>query len=128
MTEKFATFLAVGAAAAALNIVARIVFELAVPFDAAVVLAYLVGMTAAFFLNKFFVFGRSSAPVAVQYGRFCVVNAFALAQVWLVSVGLERLLFPAIGLTWHSQLLAHVIGVATPVVSSYIGHRDYSFR
>ena len=59
--------------------------------------------------------------------RFAIVNVFALAQVWLVSVGLARLAFPAIGFAWHAEDIAHLIGVAIPAVTSYFGHRHFSF-
>ena len=53
-------------------------------------LAYLVGMTIAYLLNRLFVFERSGRAVADEYVRFGIVNLVALAQVWIVSVGLAR--------------------------------------
>src|SRR5215468_4396604 len=93
----------------------------------AVLAAYLIGMITAFVLSRRFVFEPSSAPVAIQLQRFTVVNIAALAQVWLVSVGLARLVFPGIGFNWHNETLAHLIGVASPVITSYFAHRTYSF-
>ena len=54
-------------------------------------------------------------------------EAAAVAQVWIVSVGLTRFIFPAIGLAWHAETVAHVIGVAVPVFTSYLGHKHFSF-
>jgi putative flippase GtrA len=51
----------------------------------------------------------------------------ALVQVWVVSVGLARLVFPAVGFTWHADDIAHLIGVTIPAVTSYFGHRHFSF-
>lgn len=126
--ERFMRFLLVGALAASLNVAARWLLDLTMPYEAAVALAYLVGMIAAFVMSKRFVFERSGAPVAVQFVRFAAVNAVAFVQVWLVSVGLARLAFPAAGFVWHADTLAHLIGVASPIVTSYIGHRFFSFR
>ena len=56
-----------------------------------------------------------------------IINLVALAQVWVVSVGLARLLFPAIGFGWHAETVAHVTGVAVPVFTSYFGHKHFSF-
>ena len=63
-----------------------------------------------------------------QLTRFALVNAIAFVQVWLVSVGLARLLFPAIGFTWQAEIVAHAIGVASPAVTSYFLHQHFSFR
>jgi putative flippase GtrA len=59
--------------------------------------------------------------------RFALVNIAAIAQVWIVSVGLARFVFPAAGFTWHAETVAHVIGVAVPVFTSYVGHKRFSF-
>jgi putative flippase GtrA len=70
---------------------------------------------------------RPAVAVASEYTRFALVNLAAVAQVWIVSVGLARLAFPAIGFTWHAETVAHVIGVAIPVFTSYLGHKHFSF-
>ena len=126
-TRRFAAFLMTGGLAAAVNVASRIVFDLVVPYEAAVAVAYLVGMTTAFLLARLFVFEGSGRSLHVEYGRFALVNVAALVQVLLVSVGLAKLLFPAIGLTWNADLIAHVIGVMSPVVASYQGHKRFSF-
>ncbi len=126
--QRFLRFLLVGGLAAGLNVAARWFLDFALAYEVAVALAYLVGMIAAFAMSRRFVFERSEAPLPVQFGRFAVVNMLAFAQVWLVSVGLARLLFPAVGFAWHSDTLAHLIGVASPIVTSYLGHRHFSFR
>jgi putative flippase GtrA len=84
-------------------------------------------MTTAYLLNRHFVFAASGRGVASEYTRFALVNLAAVAQVWIVSVGLARLVFPAIGFTWHAETVAHVIGVAIPVFTSYLGHKHFSF-
>ena len=62
-----------------------------------------------------------------EFGRFALVNALAFVQVWLVSVGLARLVFPALGFTRHADTVAHVLGVASPVAVSYLLHKRFSF-
>ena len=84
-------------------------------------------MTTAYLLNKGFVFASSGRGVASEYTRFALVNLAAVAQVWIVSVGLARLVFPAISFTWHAETVAHVIGVTIPVFTSYLGHKHFSF-
>src|SRR5947209_14023526 len=91
---RFLSFLVVGGLAAAVNIVSRMVFNQVTVYEAAIVLAYLCGMTTAYLLNRTFVFEPSGRPRTHEYIRFALVNLAAVAQVWLVSVGLYRLLFP----------------------------------
>jgi putative flippase GtrA len=84
-------------------------------------------MTVAYLLNKQLVFDASGRGVTTEYLRFALVNLFAVAQVWIVSVGLARLLFPAIGFAWRAETVGHVIGVMVPVFTSYLGHQHFSF-
>ena len=116
-----------GGLAAALNIASRVVFDRVMPYEAAVAVAYLVGMTTAFFLARLFVFEASGRSLHVEYGRFALVNVAALLQVMVVSVGLAKLVFPVVGFTWNAALIAHVIGVLSPVLVSYQGHKRFSF-
>lgn len=125
--RRFVLFVLAGGVAAAVNILSRIVFNWAVPYEVAIVLAYVCGMITAYLLNKYFVFEASGRAVTSESLRFALVNLAAVAQVWVVSVGLARLVFPAIGITWRADTVAHVIGVAVPVFTSYLGHKHFSF-
>ena len=127
MTRRFALFVVAGGIAALVNIASRLALNLVMPYEVAIVVAYVCGMTTAYALNKLFVFERSGRAVTDEYVRFTLVNLVAVAQVWLVSVGLARLLFPAVGFTWHAETVAHVIGVIVPVFTSYLGHKHFSF-
>ena len=126
--NQFFRFAVTGGIAALVNLVARRLLNLAMSFELAVALAYLFGMLTAYLLARLFVFQASGRGVRSELYRFTLVNLVALAQVWLVSVGLAEWLFPAIGFTWHAYDIAHLIGVASPIVTSYLGHRHYSFR
>ena len=125
--KRFALFLFAGGAAALVNILSRMAFNWLMPYEVAIVVAYLCGMTTAYLLNKRFVFASSGRGVASEYTRFALVNLAAVAQVWVVSVGLARLVFPAISFIWHAETVAHVIGVTIPVFTSYMGHKHFSF-
>jgi putative flippase GtrA len=125
--RRFALFLAAGGSAAGVNILSRIAINALVPYEIAIIPAYLLGMTTAYILNRVFVFLSTDRQITAEYARFVVVNLVAIAQVWCVSVGLARLLFPAIGFTWHADTVAHIIGVASPVYTSYLGHKHFSF-
>lgn len=124
--REFLLFAGVGGFAAAVNFVARIALERATSFEVAVVIAYLLGMSVAFVLNRWLVFEATGAWHA-QYVRFALVNLVALAQVFAVSVGLVRFAFPAIGFGWHAEEVGHLIGLLSPILTSYWGHKHFSF-
>jgi putative flippase GtrA len=123
-----ARFVVTGGIAALVNLGSRIVFSLALPYVAAVPLAYVVGMVVAFLLARRFVFTPGQDGPWREFGRFAAVNVVALLQVWAVSVGLAEWLFPRIGFAWHAETVAHLIGVASPVVTSYFMHKHFTFR
>jgi putative flippase GtrA len=127
MRREFVSFLVTGGIAALVNLGARLVFNRVMPFEIAVIVAYLFGMTTAYVLARNFVFERSGRAVHDEYLRFTLVNLVAVSQVWIVSVGLADFVFPRLDFAWHSYTVAHVIGVAIPVFTSYIGHKRLSF-
>ncbi len=125
--NRFARFLLVGGFAAGVNIASRFLFSMAMPYGWAVLAAYLCGMVTAWALSRAFVFEASGAGWGRELLRFGLVNLVAAAQVWITAVGLKDHVFPALGFTWHPEAVAHVIGVALPVFTSYLGHKHFSF-
>jgi putative flippase GtrA len=117
----------VGAFAAVVNILSRAVFNIYLSYETSIVLAYLCGMTTAYVLNRAFVFNAVEVGVLASYFRFALINILALVQVILVSVGLADYVFPALKFSWHAETVAHVCGVAIPTVTSYLGHKYFSF-
>jgi putative flippase GtrA len=126
--RQFALFLVSGGLAAAMNWGSRFLFSRFMPFEAAVVAAFLVGLLTGFVLMRVFVFDAAGRPVLGQAGRYLVVNAAALAQTLVVSVVLARWALPAIGVHEHAEAMGHLVGVLFPVVTSYFAHRVYTFR
>lgn len=125
--RRFVRFIAMGGIAAGANIGARWLLSFAMTFEVAVALSYLVGMITAFVLMRLLVFAPSDRPVSTQFLRFTMVNALSFTQVWMVSVGLVRIVFPAVGFAWHDETVGHIIGVLSPVVTSYLLHQQFSF-
>lgn len=125
--RRFVLFVLAGGIAALVNILSRIALNWIMPYEVAIVIAYLCGMTTAYLLNRAFVFEASGRAVASEYTRFALVNLAAVLQVWVVSVSLARLVFPAVGFAWQAETVAHVIGVIFPVFTSYLGHKHFSF-
>lgn len=126
--QRFALFLAAGAIAAAANYGSRFGFSLWFSYPVAIVLAYIVGMTVAFALMRQYVFEGGGKPLAPQIVRFGAVNMLAVAQTLVVSLLLARWLLPAAGVTAHAEAIAHAVGVAVPVVTSYFGHKMATFK
>jgi putative flippase GtrA len=130
ISRTFASFVVCGGIAACVNLGTRWCFSLFLPYPVAITLAYMMGMLSGFLLFKLVVF-RSRGPetkVLRESWRFVVVNALALLQTLAVSIFLAEWFFPAIGFTFHGHDIAHVIGVAVPVISSYFFHKNYTFQ
>ncbi len=128
MSRQFVRFLAVGGFAALVNIATRIAFDWLMPYEMAIVLAYVTGLAIAFLLNRRHVFPDAGDGRGAQLLRFTLVNLVALAQVWAVSVGLLHFVLPRLGFVSYAETVAHVIGVASPVLTSYLGHKHFTFR
>ncbi|MCZ7854072.1 GtrA family protein [Agrobacterium salinitolerans] len=111
ISSPFVRFVLSGGIAAGVNVLSRAALSTITSYSAAIVIAYLIGMTTAYGLMKLFVFEESGRRPEAEYLRFGLVNMVALAQVWLVSVGLARWLFPLVGFGFHPEAVAHVIGV-----------------
>ncbi|CAK6697341.1 GtrA family protein [Synechococcus sp. CBW1107] len=126
--REFLLFLITGGVAALVNLVSRVGFSQLLRFELAVLLAYGVGMLTAYVLARKFVFLQSRTSVRRSFAAFALVNLFAVLQTWLVSVGLRNWLLPLLGIVVLRDLIAHGIGVAVPVLSSYFGHKHISFR
>lgn len=128
MSRQFLVFLLTGGLAAAVNFGSRIVYNQWCDFSTAVILAYLTGMITAFVLARMFVFKQSSQSMHRSALYFTLVNLVAVLQTWLISMGLALYLLPMLGVTHFTREIAHAIGVAAPVFTSYLGHKRWSFR
>ena len=125
---QFVKFVAAAGASVPVNLAARVLFSRAVPYEVAVLLSHVVGMLTAYSLTRLFVFAASGRSVPSELGRFALVNLVSAALTWVVSVGLLRLVFPRVGFETQPELVAHVVGLGVASVSSFIGHRQFSFR
>ena len=128
LSRQFLGFVLTGGIAAAVNFGSRILYNQWMDFSPAVVLAYLTGMVTAFILAKVFVFTRSRQSLQRSASFFVLVNLVAVAQTWLISMGLAFYLLPKLGVGQYVLEIAHAVGVAVPVFTSYLGHKRWSFR
>jgi putative flippase GtrA len=121
-------FLLTGGTAAIVNFGSRILYDQWVSFSSAVILAYITGMVTAFILAKIFVFSESQQSLHRSALFFCIVNALAVTQTWVISMVLAYYFLPYLGMTMYVQELAHLVGIIVPVFTSYLGHKHWSFR
>ncbi|MCB0272965.1 MAG: GtrA family protein [Bdellovibrionales bacterium] len=128
LSKEFLLFTAAGAIAALVNFVSRIGFNQYVNFSLSIVLAYLCGMITAFVLMKVFVFTSSSNKISKSALYFILINVLAVLQTWIISVGLAYYVLPKLGVAHFILEISHGIGVAVPVISSFIGHKYWTFR
>ena len=128
LNPELVRFVLSGGAAAAANVVSRILFSQVMPYSPAIILSYGVGMLTAYLLMRRFVFSASGRRTRDEAWRFALVNAVAAAQVWAVSLLLARWLLPALGWSWQAETLAHMAGVGSTVLTSYAMHKAFTFR
>jgi putative flippase GtrA len=126
--SRFLRFLLVGGFAAVVNIGSRIVLSHWLPYPVAICAAFVVALSTAFVLNRSFVFAQGADAVHVQAMWFTLVNLAALAQTLVVSLLLARYLLPMAGIVRGAETIAHAVGVAVPIFTSYLGHKRLSFR
>jgi putative flippase GtrA len=122
-------FLVVGGIAAAANFGSRFLFSQVTGFGVAVVLAFFVGLTTAFLLNRVFVFVDERATSwHIEAARFTIVNLLGLGLTLGVSLALLQILRPAMNGIGPAEALSHFAGIAATVVTSYFAHKYWTFH
>ena len=124
---QFVGFLLVGVVSTGCNLASRYVFEWVSNYEIALIGANTVGVLSAFFLNRWWVFKTARQPVLAALARFTLVNLAGIAVSWVAAVLMYRQLFPALGMQWHPDLVAHALGIAVPVLPNYLAHRHWTF-
>ena len=126
--QQFINFLFSGGIAASLNWGSRPLFSSLVQFEIAVALAYMVGLFSGFTLMRLFVFLGDKRPVITQLVKYIAVNLFVLPQTLIISSILARWALPLLSIIDYAESLAHGIGIFVPVITSYFGHKYFTFR
>lgn len=128
MTKQFLLFLLSGGLAAFFNWASRFIFSIWMPFELAVVASFLVGLGSGFLMMRFYVFDGIRKPVVPQASMYTVINMLALVQTLVISSIFARSVLPYLGVVSNTEAIAHLIGILVPVMTSYIGHKYWSFR
>ena len=126
ISKKFSTFIVVGAVAAAVNFVSRIILNLWFSFEYSVVISYFLGLITCYVLSRKFVFLTDSSIISSSI-RFVFVNIVAIIQTYYVSIYLYLLLDKYTDWSYIREM-AHFCGICVPVITSYYGHKYFSFR
>lgn len=126
--RRIGRFLIAGGFAALINWAARFPLNEVMPFGAAVICAYAIGMVVGFFLYRFFVFEARAGSARDQLWKFIVVNLVGAVEVWLIAIGLVHWFAPAIGWTTWVEPVAHAVAIGVGAVTSYVGHKLLTFR
>ncbi|MDR2352713.1 MAG: GtrA family protein, partial [Deltaproteobacteria bacterium] len=126
--KKIFKFIVSGGIAAFVNLISRWILFHFLPYTVSITIAYILGMLTAFIIFKFFVFDSGqSGKTKKEVLFFILVNIFALIQTLIISVFLAEILFPYIDFKFYPYDIAHIIGVAIPVLSSYLLHKKFTF-
>ena len=126
-TLQFLTFIFVGVTAASVNWISRYLMATWISFSPAVPLAYCVGMTTAFALNKILVFPKSDIPVEVQVRRFIIINLSFLPVVWGCSLIFSTAL-KAMGIKEYSDEIGHAASLALPMLATFLLYKFVAFK
>jgi len=126
-TLQFIKFIGVGATAALLHWLARIILSQSMPFSWAVVWAYGVGMFIAFVLNAIFVFPNSDKATLSQMRDFVLVNLAFFPVVWALSLSFKKGL-EYLGLTVYSEAIAHGLAISVPMLATFLIYKFFAFK
>jgi putative flippase GtrA len=128
LSRQLLLFLFSGGIAALVNFSTRFFYDDFMTYGSAVICSYITAMTLAFFIMRSIVFERTNKRINKEFSLFILVNIVAIGLTWLVSVSLAELLFPKISFEWYRYEVAHFFGIIVPAISSYYGHKNYTFR
>lgn len=127
LNSEVARFLALGGLAAAINWLVRFPLSMIFPLWLAVVVAYIIGMSAGFHLYRRYVFPKSSRSLMCQSLVFVAVN---LAGAGIVLAATLLLLVAQGGLSWPQSVkegLAHGLAIAIGAAVNFLGHKFLTF-
>lgn len=121
----FFNFITLGALAGFLNFFSRIILSLVFNFHISVLVAQIFGMFVAFFLFRNYVFKAEKR--SSQWVRFLMVNIISLIIVLIVSHIFAYFLLPSIGIHRFKYEIAHLIGIGSTVITSFLLHKFWTY-
>ena len=122
------SFLLACGSAAAVNFGSRMILGIWFSYVVSIILAYLLGIITAYLLCRCFVFQAKHNNTWQQIGYFCLINGFAIVLTVVVSLLLFHYALWFVQDLFLREEIAHFIGIAAPAISSYFGHKYFSFK
>ena len=132
-SRQFVRFLIAGGIAALVNFGVGYCLAPLLGYELDVVAGHLSGMLVAFLLFKKTVFERecvekSSNSTPMEVLVFIGVNGFALLQTLVVFVLLRDYMFPLTAYLYYPTILARLIAIGVPVITSFLLHKHFTFK
>ena len=127
-SREFVYFIFTGGLAALVNIITRFVFSFFLNFTLSILSSYLIAMVFAYYLARRFVFKKSKKPIYSSFALFSLVNLLAICQTLLISIVTREYLSGKMINFQYINLISHTLGVLTPIFTSFIGHKYFSFK
>jgi putative flippase GtrA len=127
--REFARFFVAGVTATVGNIIAVWFARFFVSFEIALLVGIAVGVTISFILSKLFAFAsRSWERAGGEAGRFLIVYAMSCAIYWVMALVCGRFVLVHVVAPRTAELGGVFIGAGTMMLTSYFGHRFFTYR
>ena len=127
-SREFFYFIFTGGIAALVNIISRFIFSFFLNFTLSILFSYLIAMLLAYYLARSFVFKKSKKPIASSLAVFSLINLLAICQTLFISLITREYLSGKFVNFQYINFISHTLGVVTPVFTSFIGHKYFSFK
>jgi putative flippase GtrA len=127
VTLQFILFLFVGTTSAFLNWLARFFLNFWLSFPLAVMIAYGIGLTCAFILNRLLVFKYVNRPMANQIRDFVLVNLAFFPVVVFSALIMNRILQLWV-FSFNTENIAHAMALAMPMIFTFLIYKFFTFR
>jgi putative flippase GtrA len=127
--QEFIRFFITGVTATVGNITAVWIVRHYTTFQIALIAGLAAGFTVSFVLSKVFAFrSRSWERAPGEALRFLAVYALGALIYWIVGILVGHSLLASIMPLWQAELGGAIVGASTMTVTSYFGHRFFTYR
>ena len=126
--SQFLKFLIAGGFAAFANIISRVIFSYFFSYEISIVFSFIVGLFFGYLLMRNYVFSFRRNFFSTQIIRFFIINIIALLQTFLITIFFKYLLDFFLENMDIKELIAHIIGVSFPALTSYFAHKYFTFK
>ena len=126
--RQFLKFLIAGGFAAFANIISRVILSYFFSYEISIICSFIVGLFFGYLLMRNYVFSFRSNLFFTQIIRFLIINFIALLQTFLITIIFKYLLDFFLENIDIKELIAHIIGVSFPALTSYFAHKHFTFK